>query len=86
MLESRNLVTSVPLERWDLASVIASPGDSNMLRFAAFVADVASFDESYFRLSRTEAAAIDPQARMLLHQVAAAQQVRSDARRLYLGL
>ena len=78
MLESHDLISPVPLERWDSASVTA-PSEvvqSNMLRFAAFAADVASFDETFFRLSRTEAAAMDPQARMLLSQVAAAQQVR----------
>lgn len=78
MLESHNLISPVPLERWDSASVTAplEVVQSNMLRFAAFAADVASFDETFFRLSRTEAAAMDPQARMLLTQVAAAQQVQ----------
>ena len=80
MLEGRNLVAPVPLERWDLAALRAPSEvlDSNMLRFAAFAADVAAFDAGLFRLSRSEAAAMDPQARLLLHQVAAAQQVRGS--------
>ncbi len=46
-----------------------------MLRFGAFATDVAAFDAVGFRLARTEAAAMDPQARLLLHAVADARQV-----------
>ena len=46
-----------------------------MLRFGAFAADVAAFDAVGFRLARAEAAAMDPQARVLLHSVADARQV-----------
>lgn len=48
---------------------------SNMLRLAAFAHDVAGFDAAAFRLARTEAVALDPQARTLLQQVGAARQV-----------
>ena len=47
-----------------------------MLRLAAFADDVAGFDASAFRLARAEAVALDPQARVLLQQVASARQVR----------
>ena len=80
MVEGRDLVTPVPLERWDLdRSASDAPRevlDSNMLRFGAFAADVAAFDAGGFRLARAEAAAMDPQARALLHAVADARQVR----------
>lgn len=46
-----------------------------MLRLAAFADDVAGFDAAAFRLARAEAVALDPQARTLLHHVAAARQV-----------
>ena len=49
-----------------------------MLRFAAFLDDVAAFDASAFRLARGEAVALDPQARMLLQQVANARKVRLE--------
>lgn len=48
---------------------------SNMLRFGAYQDDLAGFDAGAFRLARGEAVALDPQARVLLHQVANARQV-----------
>ncbi len=77
MVEGRDLVTPVPLERWDLDCLDAPREvlDSNMLRFGAFAADVAAFDAGGFRLARAEAAAMDPQARALLHVVTKARQV-----------
>ena len=78
MTEGRDLVTPVPLERWDLDHLDAPQEvlDSNMLRFGAFAADVAAFDATGFRLARAEAAAMDLQARALLQAVADARQVR----------
>ena len=77
MAEVRDLVTPVPLERWDLDCLDAPREvlDSNMLRFGAFAAGVAAFDAGGFRLARAEAAAMDPQSRALLHAVADARQV-----------
>ncbi len=77
MVEGRDLVSPVPLGRWDLDCLDAPREvlDSNMLRFGAFAADVAAFDAGGFRLARAEAAAMDPQARALLRAVAEARQV-----------
>lgn len=44
-------------------------------RFAAWMPDVTSFDDSLFRLSRSEAAALDPQCRLLLESTWAAALV-----------
>lgn len=46
-----------------------------MLRFGAYQDDVAGFDAGAFRLARGEAVALDPQSRVLLHQIANARQV-----------
>jgi 3-oxoacyl-(acyl-carrier-protein) synthase/acyl carrier protein len=69
-----DLIRAVPLERWDLERVDA--GDdvmgSGATRFAAWVSGAAHFDEALFRLSRSEAAGLDPQCRVLLEQTHAA--------------
>ena len=57
-------------------SGIVRAAATNMLRLAAFAADVAAFDAAAFRLARGEAVAMDPQARVLLQQVATARKVR----------
>ncbi|KAK9803996.1 hypothetical protein WJX72_011444 [[Myrmecia] bisecta] len=76
MLRCTDLAISIPLSRWDLLHMDASDEivQTNMLRFAAFVDDVDCFDEAAFRLSKSEAAAMDPQCRLLLEQVGAAMQ------------
>jgi acyl transferase domain-containing protein len=48
---------------------------SNMLRFSTLCPDIDMFDESLFRLGRSEAAAMDPQQRALLELTYAAVQV-----------
>ena len=50
-----------------------------MTRFAAWMDGVAAFDEGLFRLSRSEAAGLDPQCRVLLENTWAALQVRAAA-------
>ena len=67
----------IALERWD-RDAIDAPSDilaSNMLRFACFVDDVASFDSALFRLASAEATALDPQSRVLLEHTLACLQV-----------
>jgi acyl transferase domain-containing protein len=58
----------VPLDRWDADHYFAAdaaPGKS-YARLAAFATGAELFDAAYFRMSRGEAAALDPQARLLL--------------------
>jgi len=67
---AENLIRPVPLERWDVESVHASADilGSGALRMAAWVPDIEFFDNGIFRLSKTEALGMDPQARILLEQ------------------
>ena len=69
-----DLVRQVPLERWDCERVVAGAEilQSGAARCAAWVPGAQLFDEALFRLSRTEAAGLDPQARVLLEQTHAA--------------
>jgi hypothetical protein len=62
-------VTAVPLSRWDRRQQAASPaaaGGPLPPQFGAFMADVDQFDAPAFGLSAGEAAAMDPQHRLLL--------------------
>lgn len=71
-----NLQRIVPPERWEVDhwySTDASLGLS-YARFAAFTDGVDTFDASFFRMGSTEAIALDPQARILLHASAEALQ------------
>jgi acyl transferase domain-containing protein/acyl carrier protein len=72
-----DLQTVVPLGRWDMERVYAPEGASTdsmafYARFAAFCAGVERFDAGAFRLSGPEAAAVDPQVRMLMEETGAA--------------
>ena len=70
---------AIPLERWDVdygTGASAEVIQSNMLRFAALADGVTCFDAAAFRVGPAEAAAMDPQQRVLLEQVYGALQVR----------
>lgn len=58
----------VPLERWDVDRYFDPDGGvgASYVRFAAFTSDADVADVGYFRLARAEAAALDPQTRILL--------------------
>ncbi|MCZ0971660.1 polyketide synthase [Streptomyces albulus] len=58
MTEGRSAIGQVPPERWG-----ARPGD-----FAALLPDVTSFDAAFFGIPPEEAAAMDPQALVLLEE------------------
>ncbi|WP_433607304.1 type I polyketide synthase [Dactylosporangium sp. CA-139114] len=61
--DGRDAVTEVPADRWDTAAV---PGRGG------FLDDVAGFDAALLRISPREAAAMDPQQRVVLELVWAA--------------
>jgi acyl transferase domain-containing protein/NADPH:quinone reductase-like Zn-dependent oxidoreductase/NAD(P)-dependent dehydrogenase (short-subunit alcohol dehydrogenase family)/acyl carrier protein len=69
LLEGRNLVTSVPEERWSQETFIHPrkdhPGTSYTFT-AGSVGDVSLFDAGFFGISPREAAVMDPQQRLLL--------------------
>ena len=79
MREEFDLPVPIPLERWDVdygTEASTKVIQSNMLRFAALADGVDCFDAGAFRTGPAEAAAMDPQQRVLLEQAYAALQVR----------
>lgn len=77
MLHSVDVPCSVPIERWDIENLDASPEaqQGNSLRFAAFMSDPSQFDSQAFRLAHGEGVGMDPQSRMLLEEVYSSMQV-----------
>ncbi|MGH3552911.1 MAG: beta-ketoacyl synthase N-terminal-like domain-containing protein, partial [Mycobacterium sp.] len=69
LLRGDDLVTGIPVERWDADEYYdpepGVPGRS-VSRWGAFLDDVAGFDAEFFGIGEREAAAIDPQHRLLL--------------------
>lgn len=70
-LASADLPTVIPHARWDVErhySPAAAASGKMAVRFGAFLAAVDFFDAALFRLAPGEAAAMDPQGRVLLEQ------------------
>ncbi|ORX08661.1 polyketide synthase [Mycobacterium szulgai] len=67
--EGRDTVTEVPADRWDADAFYdpdpQAPGRMTT-KWGAFVDDVAGFDADFFGITPREAAAMDPQHRLLL--------------------
>ncbi|MCE7006392.1 type I polyketide synthase [Kibdelosporangium philippinense] len=67
--DGTDVVTDVPPDRWRVADHYdadpAAPGRT-ISRWGGFLADIATFDASYFGISRREALRMDPQQRLLL--------------------
>ena len=70
LFSSGDLIRPVPLGRWDLEVVKVAPDiqGAGSLRMAAWIDGVEGFDESIFRVSKSEAVGTDPQCRVLLEQ------------------
>jgi rifamycin polyketide synthase modules 1, 2 and 3 len=69
LLSGRNAVTEVPADRWDVDAFYDPDPDvpyRTYARHGAFVGDVRGFDAALFGITPREAAAIDPQHRLLL--------------------
>ena len=69
VLRGEDLVSEIPAERWDADSYYdPEPGvpDRSVSRWGGFLDDVAGFDPEFFGIGEREAAAIDPQHRLLL--------------------
>ncbi|MUL63444.1 polyketide synthase [Mycobacterium sp. CBMA 234] len=69
LLRGDDLVTEVPPDRWDSdAYYDPEPGvpGRTASKWGAFLDDVTGFDSEFFGLSEREAAALDPQHRLLL--------------------
>lgn len=69
LLRGDDLVTEVPRERWDIDDYYdPEPGVAGRTtsKWGAFLDDVTGFDADFFAINEREAAALDPQHRLLL--------------------
>ncbi len=69
LLDSGDAVGEMPPERWaafDDGSAAAAEALSSVTRWSAVLDDIAGFDAAFFGISPGEAAAMDPQQRILL--------------------
>ena len=72
LADGGDAITEVPSTRWDIKNYydpdLSKPGKINT-RWGSFLDEVDRFDAAYFGISAREAAAIDPQHRLLLEVV-----------------
>jgi polyketide synthase 5 len=69
LLRGDDLITEIPLERWDAESVYDPERGvprRSVTKWGGFLDDVAGFDSEFFGIGDREATAIDPQHRILL--------------------
>lgn len=68
LLAGRSLITEVPKERWDAASLRGDPRKENKTNsiWGGFLEDADAFDAAFFNISPREAAWMDPQQRFAL--------------------
>ena len=69
LLQGDDLITEIPAERWDAAEYYdpeQGVPDRSVSRWGGFLDDVMGFDAPFFGFGEREAAAIDPQHRLLL--------------------
>jgi polyketide synthase 5 len=97
LLRGDDLVTEVPSDRWDADEYYdpqpGVPGRS-VSKWGAFLDDVSGFDAEFFGLSDPEAAALDPQHRLLLensweameHAGLTPEQLRDSLTGVFVGL
>jgi acyl transferase domain-containing protein len=65
----RDVITSVPPERWDHAALFGEPGGDEERTYATtggFMSDAACFDCAFFNILPREAQSMDPQQRLFL--------------------
>ena len=69
MAACRDLPQITPFSRWDAELYYAVPGTETgtYARFGAYCSGLGGFDAAYFSLPASEALALDPHTRDLLH-------------------
>ncbi|WP_163662802.1 type I polyketide synthase [Mycobacterium shinjukuense] len=69
LVEGRSAISTVPVDRWDAEAFYhpdpLTPGRMTT-KWGGFIPDIAGFDAEFFGITPREAAAMDPQQRMLL--------------------
>ena len=69
LLRGDDLITEIPADRWDVDEHYdpqpGVPGRS-VSRWGGFIDDIGGFDAEFFGIGEREAAAIDPQHRLML--------------------
>lgn len=83
-----DLVSQVPIERWDIEQYFDPNGKefmSSYTRFAGFCETIFSFDRSMFGISNQEACWLDPQIRILLEDHGQHLNVNGDNNGIFIG-
>ncbi|MGH6657687.1 MAG: type I polyketide synthase, partial [Actinocrinis sp.] len=66
LTDGTDAISTLPDGRWDGFAAPDDPALAEVSRFGGFLDDVAGFDAAFFGIAPSEAAAMDPQQRMLL--------------------
>lgn len=67
LLQGRDCITEVPLERWNYKDYPVSVGEeTKYFKYGGFIADADKFDPLFFKIAPTDAALMDPQERLFL--------------------
>ncbi|WP_281991706.1 beta-ketoacyl synthase N-terminal-like domain-containing protein, partial [Aquimarina aggregata] len=69
LVKNKDLITEIPLERWDWKSMYGDSdtnAETTKAKWGGFIDDVDKFDHSFFKISPKEADLMDPQHRLCL--------------------
>ncbi len=69
LMEERNVITEIPVERWDWRDYTNDAQNEAATRWGGFIDGIEHFDADFFNISPHEAALMDPQQRKWLESV-----------------